>query len=57
MSVLGVDLAKRSFHVAGMDTTGHVVLWKRIARSELLHFITQLSPIGIGMAACGGAHY
>jgi transposase len=57
ITVLGIDLAKLVFHVVGMDDTGHVVLRKRLARSELLPFIAQLSPLRIGMEACGSAHY
>jgi transposase len=38
------------------DHTGHVVLRKRIARRELLHFIATLPPLRIGMEACGSAH-
>jgi transposase len=56
-SVLGMDLAKRVFHVVGMDETGHVVLKKRLTREALLPFIAQLPPLVIGMEACGGAHY
>src|ERR671922_789858 len=55
--VLGIDIAKLVFHVVGMDDTGHVVLRKRMARSELLHFIATLPPVLIGMEACGSAHY
>jgi len=40
-----------------MDDTGHVVLRKRIARGELLPFIAKLSPLRIGMEACGSAPY
>jgi transposase len=57
ISVLGIDIAKLVFHVVGMDDTGHVVLRKRIARGELLPFIAKLSPLRIGMEACGSAHY
>src|SRR6266511_2238733 len=57
ISVLGIDIAKLVFHVVGMDDTGHVVLRKRIARGELLHFIATLPPALIGMEACGSAHY
>ena len=39
ISVLGIDIAKLVFHVVGMDDSGHVVLRKRLARSELLAFI------------------
>jgi hypothetical protein len=52
-----VDLAKRVFHLVGMDEAGHVVLKKRLTREALLPFIAQLSPVMIGMEACGGAHY
>ena len=55
--VLGIDIAKLVFHVVGMDDSGHVVLRKRIARSELLTFIANLPPLRIGMEACGSAHY
>jgi len=55
--VLGIDIAKLVFHVVGMDDTGHVVLRKRMARSELLAFVVQLPPLRIGMEACGSAHY
>jgi transposase len=57
ITVLGIDIAKLVFHVVGMDDSGHVVLRKRIARSELPRFIATLSPLRIGMEACGGAHY
>ena len=57
MSVLGIDIAKLVFHVVGMDDTGHVVLRKRLARSEFLPFIAQLPPLRIGMEACGSAPY
>jgi transposase len=56
ISVLGIDTAKLGFHVVGMDDSGQVVLRKRLARSELLTFIANVSPLRIGMAACGGAH-
>jgi transposase len=57
ITVLGIDIAKLVFHVVGMDDSGHVVLRKRIARSELLTFIANVPPLRIGMEACGGAHY
>jgi transposase len=56
ISVLGIDSAKLVFHVVGMDDTGHVVLRKRLARREVLPCIAQLSPLRMGMEACGRAH-
>src|SRR5262245_7492532 len=57
ISRLGIAIAKLVFHVVGMDDTGHVVLRKRVARSELWPFIANLPPLRIGMEACGSAHY
>ena len=57
MSVLGIDIAKRLFHVVGMDERGQIVLRKRLARNALMPFIATLPPVLIGMEACGGAHY
>ena len=56
LSVVGIDLAQRVFHVAVMDERGKIVLKKRLTREALLPFLAQLSPVLIGMEACGGAH-
>ncbi|HSX80887.1 MAG TPA: hypothetical protein VLQ80_20250 [Candidatus Saccharimonadia bacterium] len=32
MTVLGIDMAKRVFHAAGMDDTGKIVFRKRLSR-------------------------
>lgn len=55
-SVLGIDLAKQVFHLAGMDAHGKVVRRQRLDRSQLMGFIAHVAPVGIGMEACGGAH-
>src|ERR671914_769511 len=57
VSVVGIDLAKRMFHVVGMDATGQILFRKRLSRDALIPFIMQLPPVIIGMEACGGAHY
>jgi transposase len=57
ISILGVDIAKLVSQVVEMDDTRHVVLRKRIARGELLHFIAALPPALIGMEAWGSAHH
>ena len=56
MSVLGIDIAKRVFHAVGMDERGKIVLRKRLSRHDLMPFLAKLSPVRIGMEACGGAH-
>jgi len=57
MSVLGIDIAKRVFHVVGMDERGKIVLRKRLSRHDLMPCIAKLPPVLIGIEACGGAHY
>ena len=56
LSVMGIDIAKRVFHLVGMDERGKVVIRKRLSRAELLPFMVQLPPVIVGMEACGGAH-
>ncbi len=56
LSVVGIDLAKRVFHVVGMDEMGKVVLRKRVTREALMPCIAPLPPVVIGMEAWGGAY-
>jgi len=54
---MGIDIAKNVVFVHGVDTHGHVVVTKRLARQRVLPFVGQLPPCLIGMEASGGAHY
>ena len=53
---VGIDPAKKIFHLVGTDTTGKIVWRKRLTRHALISFLAQLPPVTIGMEACGGAH-
>jgi len=57
ITTLGIDLAKTSFSLVGMDQHGKVVLRKTLKRTQLMPFIAQCPPCLIGMEACSGAHY
>jgi transposase len=57
LQTLGIDLGKTSFHLVGLDLRGSVVVRKRMSRSQLLHFTSNLRVELIGMEACGGAHF
>ena len=57
IKVLGIDLAKQSFQLHGVDKTGGTVLKKKLSRNKLTAFIANLPPCLIGLEACGGAHY
>ena len=53
---VGIDLAKKIFHLVGTDTTGKIGWRKRLTRHALRPFLAQLPPVTIGWEACGGAH-
>ena len=57
VTVLGIDLAKNSFQLHGVDEKGNRVLKKKLTRKQLVAFIAQLPPCLIGIEACGGAHH
>ena len=56
ITFVGIDLAKRSFHLFGADAAGHKVLSKQLTRARLPEFIAQLPPCTLAMEACGSAH-
>jgi transposase len=57
IKVLGIDLAKNSFHLHGVDAQANVVLSKRVSRQRLLSTVARLPACLVGVEACGGAHY
>ncbi|WFP49701.1 IS110 family transposase [Methylomonas sp. EFPC3] len=57
IKVLGIDLAKQSFHVYGVDEAGRKVISKKLNRAQLTAFVANLEPCLIGLEACGGAHH
>ena len=57
IAVIGLDISKHVFQIRAVDEAGHVVLQKRLRRSELLRFFGQLAPCLIGIEACGTSHY
>lgn len=54
---IGLDIAKSSFQVHGVDAHGKVVVRKQLSRSKVLPYFAQLPPCLVGLEACGGAHY
>ncbi len=57
IKVLGVDLAKRSFHIYGVDAKGCKIVSKKFSRRKLKEYLITLAPCLVAMEACGGAHY
>ncbi len=56
VSTLGIDLAKNSFSLHGVNANGEVVLRRSLSRAKLSELVAQLQPCLIGMEACSGAH-
>jgi len=52
VTTIGIDLAKTSFSLVGMNEHGKVVLRKTLSRNKLPEFIAQHSQCVIGMEAC-----
>ena len=56
ISTRGIDTAKQVFQRHGVDQQGHVVLHKRISRTQVLPLLAQFPPCLVGLEACGGSH-
>jgi len=57
VSRIGLDIAKQTFELHGVDQRGRAVLRKTLKRERMLEFFTQLEPCEVALEACGGAHY
>ena len=57
VSIIGIDLAKRSFQVHGARPDGSVAYRRKLSRGKLLGFIASQPPCTVAMEACGSAHY
>ncbi len=57
--VIGIDLAKTKFHLAGINSKGEVTLKKAIKRIEFFEQLPILFPKvqTFAFEACGGSHY
>jgi transposase len=57
VKVVGIDLAKNSFHVHAVDAAGRKVVGKKLSRHKLKEYLINLPPCTVAMEACAGAHY
>lgn|GEM_PF-3497652 len=57
VTTIGIDLAKHSFSLHGVDARGKTVFRKTLSRAKLLPFLAQQPPCLVGMEACSGAHH
>src|SRR5246127_2342272 len=57
VAVIGIDIGKNSFHVAGQDRRGALVLRQKWSRGQVEARFANLPRCLIGMEACTGAHH
>jgi transposase len=57
ITVIGIDLAKQSFHLCGMDAQGRRMFSKQVSRARLAQELANRPPCLVAMEACGSAHY
>jgi transposase len=54
---IAVDLGKNYFQVHGLESEGGKAMSRKLKRSKMLEFYSQIEPCRVGMEACGSAHY
>ena len=57
VSIIGIDLAKRSFQVHGAKADGSVAYRRKLSRGKLLSFLASQRPCTVAMEACASAQY
>ena len=57
VTIIGIDLAKRSFQVHGARADGSVAYRRKLSRGKLLGFLASQPPCTVTMEACASAHY
>ena len=56
VTTIGLDIAKRVFHVIGNDAQGRERTKKVLRRHQVLAWFANHTPCLVGIEACGGAH-
>jgi transposase len=57
ISMVGIDLAKHSFQLHGVDDRGRCVWRKRVSRRRLLELMATLPRCVVAMESCSGSQY
>ncbi len=56
VTIIGLDLAKRVFHLHGTRADGSVAFRKKLSRAQLLTFLSGQPRCLVAMEACATAH-
>ena len=57
ISIIGLDISKRSFQVHGATADGLPVLRRKLTRAKVLEFLASQPQCLVVMETCGGAHH
>ncbi|QOV96283.1 IS110 family transposase [Novosphingobium sp. ES2-1] len=57
VATVGLDLAKNVFQVHAIAADGAVLIRRKLRRTEVIRFFTELPPCLVGMEACASAHH
>ena len=57
VSIVGLDIAKNSFHAHGAAEDGSKVFGRALPRGRVLEFFGRVEPCTIALEACAGAHH
>lgn len=57
ITLIGIDTAKKVFHLVGIDGRGHYVWRRRLSRRKLLPALAQIEPCDVVMEACAASHH
>ena len=56
-TIIGIDLAKRSFQVHGARPDGSVAFRKKLSRAKVLDFVASQPRCVVAMEACASSHH
>jgi transposase len=57
ISLIGIDTAKRVFHLVGIDQRGNYTWRRKLSRSKLLATLAQREPCTVVLEACAASHH
>ena len=57
VSIIGIDLAKRSFQLHGARVDGSVAFRRKLGRERVLDFLSSQPRCEVALEACASAHY
>lgn len=57
ISVIGLDIAKNTFNLVGINEHGKTVMKQAVKRVELVKTLSNVPRTVIGMESCGSCHY